>query len=449
MELLAIPALLVIMTLWVVHSIVLNRRLSQSQNRYHQFFCDSPVALIVIDQNYRILEWNQSAESIFGWSALEVANKDIIDFLVPSFDKTHVMNVLQKASTEGSSHSKNYNITKYRNEIFCEWGNRLLPGDKGEILCMAQDITATKKTLDELSKRSTALESAGDAIFYTDHKGLIEFANRSFFLLNLGEPDEVYGNHIGTYLFNEKRSFSAIQSQFNANHMWRGTITKEFPKGDKVLSVTITAIYNRQRLISYIANLHDITQLSTHVDTLTHQAHHDPLTGATNRAAMDNRLFLAIERASQTSQRIALFFIDLNDFKIVNDKYGHEAGDKLLSEVAKNLKACLRNTDTISRYGGDEFVIIIEDIHNQEHIETVLHTIRSAINEPILINKEITLQAKASIGMAIYPEDATDADTLIKAADESMYLVKKDKNRAKELLATEFAPILYADNHSH
>jgi diguanylate cyclase (GGDEF)-like protein/PAS domain S-box-containing protein len=403
----------------------------------------------VVDQNYRILEWNQSAESIFGWSALEALNKDIIDFLVPSFDKTHVMNILQKASTEGSSHSKNYNITKYRNEIFCEWGNRLLPGGKGEILCMAQDITATKKTLDELSKRSTALESAGDAIFYTDHKGLIEFANRSFFLLNLGEPNEVYGKHIGTYLFNEKRAFSAIQSQFNADHMWRGTLTKPSPKGDKVLSVTITAIYNRQRLISYVANLHDITQLSTHVDTLTHKAHHDPLTGATNRAAMDNRLFLAIERASQTSQRIALFFIDLNDFKIVNDRYGHEVGDKLLSEVAKNLKACLRNTDTVSRYGGDEFVVIIEDIHDQEHIETVFHTIQSAINEPIIINEHITLQAKASVGMAIYPEDALDTDALIKAADSSMYRIKKEKNSVKALSPSESVPTLYADNHSH
>lgn len=449
MELLAVPALLVIMALWVVHSMVLNRRLNQSQNRYHQFFCDSPVALIVIDQNYRILEWNQSAESIFGWSTLEALNKDIIDFLVPSFDKTHVMNILQKASAEGSSHSKNYNVTKYRNEIFCEWGNRLLPGHKGDILCMAQDITASKKTLDELSKRSTALESAGDAIFYTDHKGLIEFANRSFFLLNLGEPDEVYGTHIGAYLFNEKRSFSAIQSQFNADHMWRGTITKPSQKGDKVLSVTITAIYNRQRLISYVANLHDITQLSTHVDTLTHKAHHDPLTGATNRAAMDDRLFRAIERASQTSQRIALFFIDLNDFKIVNDRYGHEVGDKLLSEVAKNLKACLRNTDTVSRYGGDEFVIIIEDIHNQEHIDTVFHTIQSAINEPIIINEYVTLQAKASVGMAIYPEDAMDADTLIKAADSSMYRIKKEKSSVKELSPSEFAPTLYADNHSH
>ena len=428
MEFIALPILLVVMTLWVIHGITLNRRLIQSQSRYHQFFSDSPVALIVIDSNNRIIEWNQAAEIIFGWNAPEALNKDIIDFIVPPFDRAHVLSILQKASSEGMSHSKNYNVTKYRNEIFCEWRNRLLEETKGEILCIAQDITASKKTLDDLSKRSTALESAGDAIFYTDHKGLIEFANRSFFLLNLGDPDDVYGTHIGTYLFKDKLQFSALQSQLNTERTWRGTITKISPNGEKVLSVTITAIYNRHRLISYIANLHDITQISTHVDALSHKAHHDPLTGVTNRAAMNDRLLHAIERAARMSQRVALFFIDLNDFKIINDRYGHEAGDKLLSEVAKNLRDCLRNSDTISRYGGDEFVIIIEEIQSQEHIDTVFHTIHSAINEPIVIDRQTTLLAKASIGVAIYPDDAADAGALIKAADTSMYVAKKEKN---------------------
>lgn len=427
MGVLAVSALVAVMAMWIVQTIFLNRRLAQSRSRYHQFFSDSPVALIVIDSKYRILEWNRAAEIIFGWDAAEALDKEIIDFLVPSFDKTHVLSILQKTSLEGVSHSKNYNMTKYGNEIFCDWRNRLLEGCKGEILCIAQDITASKKTLDDLSKRSTALESSGDAIFYTDHKGLIEFANRSFFLLNLGEPDDVYGTHIGAYLFNEKLTFSALQSQFDSNRTWRGTITKSTLMGDKVLSVTITAIYNRHRLISYIGNLHDITQISTRVNALSHQANHDPLTGATNRTAMSDRLRHAIERAERSSERIALFFIDLNDFKTVNDRYGHEAGDKLLFEVAKNLRECLRNSDTISRYGGDEFVVIIEDIRDQEHINSVLHTIQAAIDEPIVINPHITLKAKASIGLALYPDHATDADGLINAADKSMYRIKKEK----------------------
>ncbi len=452
MEFLAIPSLLVIMTAWIIYTIVLNRRLIQSQNRYSQFFNDSPVALIVIDKKHRILKWNHAAEIIFGWKIDEVFNKDIFDFLVSSFDKEHVLSVLQTALSAGVSQSKNYNVTSYRKEIFCEWRNRLLLGTKGEILCMVQDITASKKALDELNNRSTALESAGDAILYTDAKGLIKFANRSFFLLNLGDPDDVYGTHIGTYLFKDQLTFNALQLQFSTERTWKGIITKSSESGNKVLSVTITAIYNyHKRLISYIANLHDITQLSSRVDALTHRAYHDPLTGATNRAAMNDRLLHAIERADRSAQQIALFFIDLNDFKIVNDHYGHEAGDRLLFEVAKNLRECLRSSDTLSRYGGDEFVVIIEDIQGQEHIETIRNTIEAAIQKPIFIDSLTTLKIKASVGMAIYPKDATNAKMLIKAADASMYDIKRKKNASlatKEKTLNEPSPIPYADNHN-
>ncbi|MGZ8556660.1 MAG: diguanylate cyclase domain-containing protein, partial [Sulfuricurvum sp.] len=452
MEFLAISSLLVIMAAWSIYTIVLNRRLVQSQNRYLQFFNDSPVALIVIDKKHRILKWNHAAEIIFGWKMDEVFNKDIFDFLVSSFDKEYILSVLQTALSAGASHSENYNVTSYRKEIFCEWHNRLLPGTKGDMLCMIQDITATKKALDELNNRSAALESAGDAILYTDGKGLIKFANRSFFLLNLGDPDDVYGTHIGTYLFKDQLTFNTLQLQFSTERTWKGTITKSSENGNKVLSVTITAIYNyHKRLISYIANLHDITQLSCHVDALTHRAYHDPLTGATNRAAMNDRLLHAIERADRSAQQIALFFLDLNDFKIVNDRYGHEAGDRLLFEVAKNLRECLRNSDTLSRYGGDEFVIIIEDIQGQEHIETIRTTIEAAIQKPIFIDMLTTLEIKASIGTAIYPKDAADAQTLIKAADTSMYAMKRKKDTpltSKEKNLSEPLPIPYADSHN-
>jgi diguanylate cyclase (GGDEF)-like protein len=218
---------------------------------------------------------------------------------------------------------------------------------------------------------------------------------------------------------------NAILPQFDATHTWKGTIRKQLYGIDKVFGVVITAIYNRNRLISYIANLHDITQLSAHVHTLTHQAHHDPLTGATNRAAMDSRLSQAIDHAQLTNTKLVLFFIDLNDFKLVNDTHGHEAGDKLLAGIASNLRACLRNSDTITRFGGDEFVIIIEDIKSQEHTDTVLKAVQAAIAEPITITPTLVITPKASIGVAVYPEDATDPDSLLKAADASMYKAKK------------------------
>lgn len=443
MEFLAVPSLVIVLSLWLAHSVFLNRRLLQSQNRYQQFFNDSPVAHIVIDKNYKIIEWNATAEVIFGWQYNQVIGEDIIDFLVPEFDKIHVQTILKKASTEGLSHSKNYNITLYAKEIFCEWRNRRLEGTDGEILCMAQDITISQKILDDLHKRSTALEGAGDAIFYTDAKGFIEFANRSFFFLGISDPDTVYGNHIGTFLFEDRLTFSTLKSQFNAKQTWRGRITKSFNGKSKVLSVTITAIYHRSRLVSYIANLHDITALSSHVDALTHRVQYDALTGALNRTAMNDRLSQALLRAQRNGNKIALYFIDLNDFKQINDQYGHEAGDILLRSVGQNLQACLRNTDTVCRYGGDEFIVFIEDIKGKNHLDTIRETIQIAISEPIIIEEETIIYPHASIGMALYPDDAIDEENLIRAADISMYTAKKNKHLNVP------APILFADNHNH
>lgn len=171
----------------------------------------------------------------------------------------------------------------------------------------------------------------------------------------------------------------------------------------------------------------DITELTSHVSTLTHQACHDPLTGVTNRAVMDDRLHHAIDRAQRAGSKIALYFIDLNDFKIINDRYGHEAGDRILVGIAAQLRGCLRNSDTISRFGGDEFIIIIEDIEGEDHTQSILTAIECAISEPIVLNNDTSVVANASIGMAIYPDDAIDADSLIKAADIAMYLRKNKK----------------------
>lgn len=180
----------------------------------------------------------------------------------------------------------------------------------------------------------------------------------------------------------------------------------------------------------------DITELTSHVSTLTHQACHDPLTGVTNRAVMDDRLHHAIDRAQRAGSKIVLYFIDLNDFKIINDRYGHETGDKVLIGIASALRACLRNSDTISRFGGDEFIIIVEDIEGEEHIQSVLTAIEFAISEPIVLDNETSLAANASIGMAVYPDDATDADSLLKAADVAMYLRKKTKNKKPRTKST-------------
>lgn len=297
----------ILMAAWIIY--LIRRTPKKIEDHYLKLFQLSPLALIEIDKEWHIVGWNTNAQKIFGWSESEVIGKPILDLLVPIKDQAHVRAALSQSMEYGTSDSKNFNLTKNKEELYCEWNNSRIDHEYPGILCTARDIT----------------------------------------------------------------------------------------------------------------------EQTSHVKTLTELACHDPLTGVTNRTVMDDRLHHAIDRAQRSSSKIALYFIDLNDFKTVNDRYGHDIGDKLLVGVASALRACMRNSDTISRFGGDEFVIIVEDIEGADHIQSVLSAIEFAISEPIIIDNETSLNANGSIVIAIYPDDATDADSLIKAADVAMYIRKKEK----------------------
>lgn len=329
---LAISLLCIAIAGWIIYLI---KRASPDNNRYHTLFQSSPSTLIEVDEKYNIVGWNINAQITFGYTESEAIGQPIIELLVPLKDRGQVYSALQKAHQEGKSDSKNFNLTKGKKELFCEWHNSRIDHEHPGILCTARDIT----------------------------------------------------------------------------------------------------------------------EITSRVSTLTHQACHDPLTGVTNRSVMDDRLHHAIDRAQRASSKIALYFIDLNDFKPINDQYGHEAGDKILMGIASALRAGLRNSDTISRFGGDEFIIIIEDIEGEDHTQSVLTAIEFAISAPIILDSETTLVTTASIGMAIYPDDATDADSLIKAADIAMYLKKKQKikkprakAKPKDISDSSILP-LFNDSH--
>ncbi|MFN7444334.1 MAG: diguanylate cyclase domain-containing protein, partial [Curvibacter sp.] len=153
-------------------------------------------------------------------------------------------------------------------------------------------------------------------------------------------------------------------------------------------------------------------------------AYHDPLTGLPNRVLLQDRLNQAIAQAERSRTGVALVFMDLDNFKNVNDSLGHAAGDALLGEVARRLRACVRDSDTISRQGGDEFVLILRELHGGESSLPVLTKVMEALQEPYLYEGN-ELSTSASIGIALYPEDGSDFEALSKKADMAMYRAKE------------------------
>jgi diguanylate cyclase (GGDEF)-like protein/PAS domain S-box-containing protein len=171
----------------------------------------------------------------------------------------------------------------------------------------------------------------------------------------------------------------------------------------------------------------DITPRKLAEKQLIHTATHDPLTKLTNRLVFYDRIAMELARARRNQTKLALIYIDLDRFKIINDTLGHSTGDQLLKAVAERLKALLRESDTLARMGGDEFMYILPEVESTEDVSKVAQKVLEAVRKPFLLDGQLQ-SITASIGTAIYPLDGKDSETLMKNADLAMYFAK-DKGR--------------------
>jgi diguanylate cyclase (GGDEF)-like protein len=157
---------------------------------------------------------------------------------------------------------------------------------------------------------------------------------------------------------------------------------------------------------------------------LAQRAYFDSLTGLANRGLFNDRLTHALARATRADKRAALMFIDLDNFKMINDRFGHIVGDEVLRSVAQALRCAVRQTDTVARLGGDEFAVLLEPLEDVSHVDVVAQKILSAVDAPAVVSGS-RVQVTASIGIAVFPEHARKADGLIQSADATMFFAKR------------------------
>jgi diguanylate cyclase (GGDEF)-like protein len=189
--------------------------------------------------------------------------------------------------------------------------------------------------------------------------------------------------------------------------------------GFLVVLAGMAVVYQR-RLLKVNRRLDEMRVRAVRVE---HRAYHDALTGLPNRYLLQDRLMTALPRARRASTRVAVLFLDLDRFKVVNDSLGHSMGDRLLREVAKRLGRHVRESDTLARFGGDEFTILVEAIHLVEDTAKVAQSLRDALREPFVLDGR-ELYVTASIGISVFPDDGVDAETLVKNSDIAMYRAK-------------------------
>ncbi|HYL71887.1 MAG TPA: GGDEF domain-containing protein, partial [Candidatus Dormibacteraeota bacterium] len=189
--------------------------------------------------------------------------------------------------------------------------------------------------------------------------------------------------------------------------------------------VALVGIVLVRQYLVVVDNVRLLGTLTVRERELAHQAHHDALTGLPNRVYFRDRVVSALVRSAGTGQHSAVMFMDLDEFKAVNDTYGHATGDRVLSVVAERLKASLRPDDVAARLGGDEFAVLVEHAPDQEHLDAIARRVLQSLREPVHVDG-LTLSVPGTIGLAIAEGDGDNCDELLRRADVAMYAAKRE-----------------------
>ena len=298
---------------------------------------------------------------------------------------------------------------------------------------LAGEIEERRKVEEHLSLAANVFTFAREAISITDAQGSIIDVNAAFSRITGYERAEVLGKN-PRVLQSGRQSpayYAAMWRSLTYSGYWAGEIWNRRKNGEVFAELlTISAVKNAAGVTqNYVALFTDITPMKEQQKRLEHIAHYDALTDLPNRTLLADRLQQAMAQTQRRSQSLAVAYLDLDGFKTVNDTHGHAVGDELLVALAARLLATLREGDTLSRIGGDEFVAILVDLESVSAHETVLLRLLEAASTPVKV-KGLTLQVSVSIGLTLYPQDNVSADQLMRHADQAMYIAKQGgKNR--------------------
>ncbi|MCW8861886.1 MAG: EAL domain-containing protein, partial [Rhodospirillales bacterium] len=277
----------------------------------------------------------------------------------------------------------------------------------------------------ELAQR--VIDSSFDGVMISDADGKIISVNPAFSRVTGYRSDEVIGKTPGVLSSGRhgKEFYDAMWAQLQEKGYWQGEIWNRRKNGEVYPEwLSINAIEDEKGEIrKYAAIFTDITERKRSEEKIRNLAYYDALTGLPNRRLFNDRLSMAIANAHRHEHSLAVMFIDLDLFKRINDTLGHGIGDEVLQEVARRLEGCMREGDTISRMGGDEFIILQNEIEGEEDAVRLARRAVKLLGEPINIGKH-NLSVTSSIGISIYPEDGTTLEALIKNADTAMYRAK-------------------------
>jgi diguanylate cyclase (GGDEF)-like protein/PAS domain S-box-containing protein len=286
------------------------------------------------------------------------------------------------------------------------------------------DLLSSQK---ELALASIVFENANEGIFIVDAGGRIISANNAFATITGFGQREVLGKTID-FLRSDRyteKDFEAIATNILSSENWRGELHIKRKDGEEFpILLTASFLRNQQGLLTNgILLFTDITDWKASEERLRHQANHDSLTGLPNRAFFRDLLVQALERSARHGILGAVMFLDIDYFKTINDRLGHDQGDILLQTIAERLRIGLRGSDIVARLGGDEFVVLVEDLHSPQDAARAAERLQEFFQQPVRLANGV-MSVTCSIGISLFPSDGTNVQEILKKADIALYRAK-------------------------
>ena len=305
---------------------------------------------------------------------------------------------------------------------------------------LQHNIKSHEATEVMMSKLNSAVTNSGASIVITDKNGLIEYVNQKFCRSTGYLHHEIIHRPVSILSAQpakDKDETSPLLDKTCLQENWEGDVLcAKKDQSEFWNAITISAVYDKHKNITnYVLSAVDITDLKEANHKMQHLALFDSLTGLANRRLFIDRLHQSILNARRHRSITALFFLDLDQFKRINDTLGHQAGDQLLLIIAERLTACVRNQDTVARLGGDEFTILLNNVTDTDRIASIAKNILSKLKEPIHLGKHEVI-VSTSIGITLAPTDSHCSETLMKNADLALYMAK-DNGRDRYYFFTE------------
>jgi diguanylate cyclase (GGDEF)-like protein/PAS domain S-box-containing protein len=371
-----------------------------------------------------------SVVRLLGYEPEEVVGRRLADLYVDPAQREKFLQALR--DNGGKVQSFESELRHKNGSVVWVWSNAQYfydqQGNVAGVEGTARDVSARRQAEVWMRKLSSALEQTADSVMVTDRDGFIEFVNPAFEAVTGFAPEEVLGKTPAILR-------SGRHDEDFYEHLWEtilaGDVFQEVfvnRRKDGTLfyeEKTITPLKDGQGRVShFVSTGKDISERMQTQERLQFLAHHDVLTELPNRALFTDRLEHALARSRGREYVVAVLFLDLDRFKIINDTLGHDFGDQALRALSGRLRTCVREGDTVARLGGDEFAVIIEDVQSADNVAPVAYKILEALSKPLdLEGRELFVTT--SIGISLFPSDGDDARTLLRHADIAMYKAKE------------------------